>query len=192
MGNGCFCKSCNYIKDINLKGFGEKPLVNIKIEQILDKEEEVTDKKEKKISTIMSYFHQSGNELIKGLKKKDKIKKSIDGKRMSKIYDTIIDEKSYELMLKRLLAQKEIKRFGPKRRETTRGQNNIKNIVKEILDENKKEITASKNKEKSSNTNSSLIIKKKQQNKRGRFSVSYNFHEKNNDNSVVKSNGDNN
>ena len=64
-------------------------------------------------------------------------------------------------MLKRLLEQKKIKRFGPKRRETVRKEDKIKSMVNEILQENKDDIKSKINtsKKETSDTQSSLIIK---------------------------------
>ena len=34
MGNGCFCKTSDYIKDINLVSSSQQPIVNTKSEQV--------------------------------------------------------------------------------------------------------------------------------------------------------------
>jgi len=76
-----------------------------------------------------------------------------------KNFDFLKDNKQYEDMLKRLLEQKTIKRFGPKRRETIRKEE-IKNMVDEILQENKDFIENSKiKKTENSDVQSSIIIK---------------------------------
>ena len=76
------------------------------------------------------------------------------------------DENKYELMLKRLLEQQNIKKNGPKRRETIRKDGDkIKDIVKNLLIENKNDVLKIKNK----NENNSLLIKNKFSQK-GRFS----------------------
>ena len=70
-------------------------------------------------------------------------------------------------MLKRLLEQQNIKKIGPKRRETIRKDgDNIKDMVKNLLIENKNDILNSKN----NKENNTLLIKKAY-NKKGRFSV---------------------
>ena len=62
-------------------------------------------------------------------------------------------------MLKRLLEQKNIKRNGPKRRETIRNEDKIKILINEILLENINEIKNNKNNEKILNQENDLLIK---------------------------------
>ena len=65
-------------------------------------------------------------------------------------------------MLKRLLEQKNIKRNGPKRRETIRNEDKIKILINEILFENINETTNNKNNknnEKILNQENDLLIK---------------------------------
>ena len=70
-------------------------------------------------------------------------------------------------MLKRLLEQQNIKKIGPKRRETIRKDgDNIKDMVKNLLIENKNDILKSK-----SNKENNTFLIKKAYNKKGRFSV---------------------
>ena len=78
------------------------------------------------------------------------------------------DDNKYELILKRLLEQQNIKKIGPKRRETIRfeGGDDIKEMVKNLLKENKKDILSKK-----SETENNNILLKKQFQKKGRFSV---------------------
>ena len=133
MGNGCFCKSGIFMRDINLDTFSNKPIENSKYEQI----------KEKKINVLMNYFNENENknEQDNKMRKSDRSKNL--KKKSRKNFNTIINNQHYEIMLKRLLAQKIIKRFGPKRRQTIRNEEDIKNIhnlVKEILHENKHDI----------------------------------------------------
>ena len=171
MGNGCFCKNSNYIKDINLdSSCPMQPIVNTKSEQIIIKDEEENEKK--KFNTLINYFNQSEKEIfnLNKAKKKEKEKKLQDNKKSSKNFNTVIDYKQYELMMERLLAQKNTKRYGPKRRETIRRGENINNLVKEILKENKEDIK--KIEKETSNINHSIIIKNTK-NKIGRFSVMY-------------------
>ncbi len=70
-------------------------------------------------------------------------------------------------MLKRLLEQQNIKKIGPKRRETIRkaGEEKIKEMLKNLLVENKNDVLKNKK-----NENNTLLIKKQFQ-KKGRFSV---------------------
>ena len=70
-------------------------------------------------------------------------------------------------MLKRLLEQQNIKKIGPKRRETIRKDaDNIKDMIKNLLIENKNDILKSK-----SNKENNTFLIKKAYNKKGRFSV---------------------
>ena len=168
MGNGCFCKNSNYIKDINLESSPMQPIINTKSEQMNPKDEEETEKK--KLHTLIHYFNQSEKELMTKIKKKEKIKINSIKKLSAKKFDTIVNNDKYELMMERLLAQKNIKRCGPKRRKTIRKGEEINNIVKEILKENKDNIK--KIEKEKINKNGSIIIKDKQEIK-GRLSFMY-------------------
>ena len=92
----------------------------------------------------------------------------INKRKSSKKFDTLVDSNRYEIMLERLLAQKNIKRCGPKRRETIRNGENTKIMVEEILKHNKDTIIKIK-KEELTNKKHSLIINPK--NIKGRLSV---------------------
>ena len=109
------------------------------------------------MNELLSYFYEGEKEIINNLKKKDKAKKiTMESK----------DDK-YELMLKRLLDQQNIKKNGPKRRETIRNDGNyIRDLVKNLLIENKNDVLNNKNK----NDNNTLLIKNKF-NKKARYSV---------------------
>ena len=86
-------------------------------------------------------------------------------KKRETILGTTIDIK-YEIMLKRLLEQKNIKRKGPKRRKTIRnGENEIIKIVNEVILENKNENKNNK-KEQNKFLNATLIIKNKNNSKK--------------------------
>ena len=185
MGNSCFCGNINFVKDVKLNVCYQKQEIIDKSDQILVKEEkESTNEKNKeneekdknksknKMNEIFNYFNDVEKELMNNFKKR-KVKKHPSGKRINHI---IIkkEENKYELMLKRLLEQQSIKKVGPKRRETIRnnGEEKIKDMVKNLLIENKNDILNKKNKnDKNENENSSLLIKK-QFNKKERFSVS--------------------
>ena len=166
MGNACFCKNSNFIKDINLESSPLQPIVNTKSGQFIPKDEEDIEKK--KINTLINYFNESEKEILNNLKKKEKSKKLTNKRKSSKKFDTLVDSNRYEIMLERLLAQKNIKRCGPKRRETIRNGDKTKIMVEEILKHNKDNIIKI-NKEELMNKKHSLIIKKK--NFKGRLSV---------------------
>ena len=157
MGNTCFCSNSNYMQDIKLDLF-QKPIVNTKTDQIGQKDSDDTSNK---INNILNYFNQTEKEIVINLMKKEKSKKYAIKKKQNKRSDTLIEGSKYEEMLKRLLDQKKIKRFGPKRRETVRKEDKIKSMVNEILQENKDDIKSKINtsKKETSDTQSSLIIK---------------------------------
>ena len=123
------------------------------------------------MNEIMNYFNEGEKEIIENIKKKNKEKKNNSSKK--KFEHTIAkDDKKYELMLKRLLEQQNVKKMGPKRRETIRkdGDNNIKDMTKQLLVENKKDILENKNKNQFENND--VLIIKKGFDKKGRFSIS--------------------
>ena len=45
MGNACFCKNSNFIKDINLESSPLQPIVNTKSGQFIPKDEDDIEKK---------------------------------------------------------------------------------------------------------------------------------------------------
>jgi len=157
MGNTCFCSNSNYMQDIKLDF--QQPIVNTKTDQNAQKESDDTSNR---INNILNYFNQTEKEIVSNLMKKEKSKKYTVKKKQNKKFDTLIEGNKYEEMLKRLLEQKKIKRFGPKRRETVRKEDNIKKLVNEILQENKDDIKSKMNssKKETSDLQNSLIIKK--------------------------------
>lgn len=159
MGNACFCNNSNYIRDVRLDSIHQQPIINTKTEQIIHKDSIENDKMLNNINNIINYFNESEKEIINNIKKKEKSKKNANRKKPSNRLDTLIDTDQYEEMLKRLLDQKQIIRYGPKRRETIRKEDKIKIIVNEILKENKDIILNKKNKK--SEIKSSIIIKNK-------------------------------
>ena len=102
------------------------------------------------------------------MKKKEKPKKR-HSKRKSTRFDLIAENTKYETIVERLLAQKNIKRNGPKRRETIRKDEDIQKMVKEILKENKDNIL---NKKPEAPAKKESFIIKKNKDLKGRFSVS--------------------
>ena len=158
MGNTCFCSNSKYMQDIKLDSF-QQPIVNTKTDQNGQKDSDDTSNK---INNILNYFNQTEKEIVINLMKKEKSKKYVTKKKQNKKSDTLIEGSKYEEMLKRLLDQKKIKRFGPKRRETVRKEDRIKSLVNEILQENKEDIKSKiySSKKETSDTQSSIIIKK--------------------------------
>ena len=165
MGNGCFCITGNYIRDINLSSSNKQPTLNITNELIV--QEEKDNNLKIKLNNLMQYFEDTEKEIINDLKKKEKSKKHNNRKKSSNKFETIINNNIYEIMVEKLLSQQNAKKCGPKRRETNRNGENIKAIVLEILKENKDNI---KNIKETMNKKSSLIIKNTKDIK-GRLSV---------------------
>ena len=166
MGNYCFCNEKNYFKDIKINICLDKQSINSKAEHILYKDKNINIKGEKGILELKKYFDENEQEILNNLYKKEKVKKNF--KKRDSMVGALPDNK-YELMLKRLLEQKNIKRIGPKRRETIRNEDNIKSIVNDILIENRNEIKNAKGNNADFNRkNSTLIIKN---NSQVRFSI---------------------
>ena len=183
MGNSCFCGNIHFIKDVKLNVCFQKQEISDKSDQILIKEEKQNtsdknrEKKEKdknKMNELFIYFNDVEKEIMNDYKK-SKVRKHISKKLINTLNK---EDNKYELMLKRLLEQQNIKKVGPTRRETIRklGEEKIKDMVKNLLIENKNDILNKKNtndkkdKNENKNENSSLLIKK-EFNKKGRFSV---------------------
>jgi hypothetical protein len=162
MGNSCFCTTNNYIFDskINLC-FENESMIGI-TEKVLSKGDTTNQKQEIGISKLKKYFDESDS-----LIEKEKLRKYMFRKKRETILGTTIDIK-YEIMLKRLLDQKNIKRKGPKRRKTIRNnENDIKKMVDEVIMENKNENKNENNKkEENKFLNTTLIIKNKNNSKK--------------------------
>ena len=175
MGNSCSCENIHFIKDVKLNVCLEKMEILPKSDQVLYNDankviinlNEKENFSQKKMNEILNYFNEGEKEIINNIRKKNKLKKIQNKKKTNDIIDNNKDDNKYELILKRLLEQQNIKKIGPKRRETIRKEgDNIKDIVKELLKENK---NIALNKKNSIESNSLLI--KTQFNKKGRFSV---------------------
>ena len=178
MGNSCFCDNIHFIKDVKLNVCFQKQDINNKSDHIIikddhlntnEKKQEKENKKVKpknKMFELINYFNEGEKEIINNFKKKQKLKK-IPTKKKNDLTLDFKEDNKYELMLKRLLEQQNIKKIGPKRRETIRkaGEEKIKEIVKNLLVENKNDVLKNKK-----NENNTLLIKKQFQ-KKGRFSV---------------------
>ena len=134
MGSACIYGNTNNNKEVNLDEDKTKdkenhtlPKDKINMHKPLNTESKENTKS--RMSLIIGYFNEGNAELVNEYNKlkeknKNKIKKS--------------NNEKYELILRRLLEQKNIKIIGPKRRETIRkGGNQIQNMVQQILQENK-------------------------------------------------------
>ena len=168
MGNSCFCSANNYFKDIKINICLDKQSTNSKAEHILYKDKNINIKGEKGILELKKYFDENEQEILNNLYKKEKVKKFF--KKRDSMVGALPDNK-YELMLKRLLDQKNIKRIGPKRRETIRNEDNIKSIVNDILIENRNEIKNAKDNNPDFNRKNSTLIIKNKNNSQMRFSI---------------------
>ena len=168
MGNSCFCSANNYFKDIKINICLDKQSINSKAEHILYKDKNINIKGEKGILELKKYFDENEQEILNNLYKKEKVKKFF--KKRDSMVGALPDNK-YELMLKRLLDQKNIKRIGPKRRETIRNEDNIKSIVNDILIENRNEIKNAKDNNPDFNRKNSTLIIKNKNNSQMRFSI---------------------
>ena len=179
MGNSCSCENTHFVKDVKLNVCFEKMEIAPKSDQVLYNDGNkiiinLNEKKnkdnltQKKMNEILNYFNEGEREIINSIKKKNKAKKVQNKKKTNDLIDNNNrDDNKYELILKRLLEQQNIKKIGPKRRETIRKEgDNLKDIVKDLLKENK---NIALNKKNSIESNSLLI--KTQFNKKGRFSV---------------------
>ena len=115
-----------------------------------EKESNIKTIKQNSLHGIISYFNEVEKEILTDIyKQQDKDKKYTRNK----------DNARYELMLQRLLEQQNIKKVGPKRRETIRNKkNNIKEMVKQILQENKNEILKNTNIKDINDENITLLI----------------------------------
>ena len=175
MGNAFLCEraSCCF-KDIKINICLDKRNINGLADQILIKDEELTNKNNiKPIIELKKYFDNKERENFNNSSLKDRDKKLQKKKRQS-MFNCLVDNTKYELMLKRLLEQKNEKRNGPKRRETIRKEEDkIKILIKEVLFENKneKKNSINSNENKSLSANSTLIIKNKNNKKKIHLSV---------------------
>ena len=141
MGNSYNCQPFQYFNMISLNVCFKEPPIEKDKEQIiidLDNQNNNNNKLGTKINDLKIYFNEVENELMhyNNLHKSKKItKKHLSKKKHINALNKLSDNK-YELMLKRLLEQKKIKRNGPKRRETIRKDIAIKQVVNEVISGN--------------------------------------------------------
>ena len=180
MGNSCICNNAKYyFKDIKINICTDKQSLNSITEHIIKIEDNTNEKKEKGITQLKKYFNENEQEILNNIiNQKEKDRKNLKKKKRKSMLGTALDKNTYELMLKRLLDQKKIKRKGPKRRETIRKENAIKTLINEIIKENKNIKTNNKFINESNKTNGTLIIKNNNK-KSMRFSVTIDKEENN-------------
>ncbi len=147
MGNGL---GCGCYRDICSQEIKNDTFIKVENEPI----------KTTNLYEMAKYFEDVEKEIhIKNDKKK--LKKIISFKKFKNtniLYNTV---SKYELMLKRLLEQKNIERKGPKRRETIRVNNN-KNFIKLIQQTISDNKHADKNKEKNLHKKGSILLNYKE------------------------------
>lgn len=155
MGNGCICikNICNQYQDIKLDSLLEEQILNDKDNEQL----EATN-----LYHIVKYFNEGEKEINTKIEKQ-KVRRILSHKKAKhlKSYNKKGDSK-YELMLKRILEQKNIERKGPKRRKTLRINNNkdlinlIENVIKE--NENNKTVNDKNQNQNIDNTKNESIL----------------------------------
>ena len=147
MGNGL---GCGCYRDICSQEIKNDTFIKVENEPI----------KTTNLYEMAKYFEDVEKEIhIKNDKKK--LKKIISFKKFKNtniLYNTV---SKYELMLKRLLEQKNIERKGPKRRETIRVNNN-KNFIKLIQQTISDNKHTDKNKEKNLHKKGSILLNYKE------------------------------
>jgi len=160
MGNACLYGSSNFNKDVNLDDGNNNinsNTSNKNNKSINQLNTEDKDNKKTKMSQIIDYFNEGEAERIKEYNKLKKKSKNISKKN---------NNEKYELILRRLLEQQNIKMIGPKRRETIRTEGNkIQIIVQDLLLENKNNIL------KGNKGNIGTLIIKQPPQKKGRASL---------------------
>ena len=162
MGSGCLHAFINSNKEVDIEESIKKDNLSVtRLNKNNTNNLDLTDGKENKkskVSQIIDYFNEEEEaEIVKEYNKMKKRSKNISKKN---------NNEKYELMLRRLLDQQNIKMIGPKRRQTIRKEGNkIQTIVHELLKENKDDILKG-----NKNNIGTLIIKQPPQ-KKGRASM---------------------
>ena len=150
MGNSFICSQ--FFQDIKLSICYQNNCTEKEEEEIIDiSNNNYNDKDNKdnnnkygiKINELKNYFNEKCEETVNN-NTIERPKKHLNKKKHINALNRLSDNK-YELMLKRLLEQKNVKRKGPKRRETIRKEKKIKKIVNEVISGNLKVIQENKN-----------------------------------------------
>ena len=131
MGNGCIC-----YKDITIQEIKNDTFIDIKNERA----------QTSNLYDMVKYFDEMEKENTKNEKKK--LRKIFSFKKLKNSNALYNNNQKYELMLKRLLEQKNKEKKGLKQRETIRINNN-KNFIKlihETIEDNKNKEKNIKNK----------------------------------------------
>ena len=150
MGNSFICSQ--FFQDIKLSICYQNNCTEKEEEEIIDiSNNNYNDKDNKdnnnkygiKINELKNYFNEKCEETVNN-NTIERPKKHLNKKKHINALNRLSDNK-YELILKRLLEQKNVKRKGPKRRETIRKEKKIKKIVNEVISGNLKVIQENKN-----------------------------------------------
>ena len=148
MGNGCIC-----IRNLCFE--------EIKVETFIEDQNHPTDSN--LYNNIVKYFDDFERDLTIKVEKRN-LKKILSFKKIKNLKTLrSVEKNTYELMLKRLLEQKEIERKGPKRRETIRFNNNkeLIHLVKESIEDNKKKENSKEKKKNNTPKKETILIKNK-------------------------------
>ena len=167
MGNSLICTKIQYLNEIKFNLCFQRHCLEEKDDKnIIDLNNKITEEinYEKRLIEIRNYFNESEREMMLNCNKKEKTKIHLNKKKHINDLKRLSDNK-YELMLKRLLEQKNEMRKGPKRRETIKNGGPITILVNEVLMENRIKIKDNKNQE------NDLIIKNINNQKNFRFSA---------------------
>ena len=133
--NNCSEKQEEEIIDINNNNYNDKDNNENKVNN--------NNKDEINIQELKNYFNEKGCDNINN-NTIEKPKKHLNKKKHINALNRLSDNK-YELILKRLLEQKNVIRKGPKRRETIRKEKKIKNKINEVILDNARVIESKKN-----------------------------------------------
>ena len=167
MGNSFICSQ--FFHDIKLSICYQNNCSEKEEEEIIDiSNNNYNDKDNKdnnnkygiKINELKNYFNEKCEETVNN-NTIERPKKHLNKKKHINALNRLSDNK-YELMLKRLLEQKNVKRKGPKRRETIRKEKKIKKKINEVILDNTRVIQAKKNnnnKKNDQNQENEILIK---------------------------------
>ena len=167
MGNSFICSQ--FFQDIKLSICYQNNCTEKEEEEIIDiSNNNYNDKDNKdnnnkygiKINELKNYFNEKCEETVNN-NTIERPKKHLNKKKHINALNRLSDNK-YELMLKRLLEQKNVKRKGPKRRETIRKEKKIKKKIKEEILDNTRAIQTknnNNNKKNEQNQENEILIK---------------------------------
>ena len=158
MGNVAFCNKSNCCPDIQVTScYKQNDTIYA---SIAGYDVEKNEKNIKKMTELKNYFNEAEKEIVYNKKPRKSVQKKNSNKKKKLKYLRTVKDSNYEIMLQRLLEQKETKRKGPKRRETITYNNSIKNLVNEVIKEKKRNIKKN-NSNMGDDCNNSILINNK-------------------------------